>query len=262
MSGCDNKPAPSHAAARSKSATSLPAKEPDLRTVAAMLEKQGGGSGGAALPPGHPPMGGAQGGSAEGAMPPGHPPMGGMSGGAAEGSLPPGHPSMEPMTKGAPAEGEVAALKFDAPSDWKSTPVTSSMRKAQYTLPRASGDSEDGQLIVFYFGRDQGGTVELNIDRWKSMFSTPEGQPVSGDKIKQATSQVNGMKVTKLDVTGRYADQMGRADKPGPTGQDFRMLAAIVETPDGPWFFKATGPTATMALRAEAFDKFVQTVHR
>jgi hypothetical protein len=160
----------------------------------------------------------------------------------------------------APPQG---TLKFTAPPAWKEVQVTSSMRKAQFTLPKAGGDSEDGQLVVFYFGQGQGGGIGSNIDRWKGMFTTADGKPVSDDAVKRASMEVAGMKVTTVDVSGRYQDApMGRPDPAGPTSKDYRMLAAIVETPEGPWFFKATGPVATMAEQVANFDAFVKSVHQ
>jgi hypothetical protein len=242
LAGCkDEKPA-AHAS-RSRIATTQPVKEPDLRTVATLLDKQAAAApapGSSALPAGHPPI------EPKPAASPG-------------GGLPPGHP---PIESPAPAGRAADGLKYTAPAAWKQTPVTKTMRKDQFLLPRAAGDPEDGELVVFYFGRDQGGTVESNIDRWKGMFTTPEGRPVGDSAAKRESSKVDGMSVTLLDVTGRYADSMGRPGQAGPTEQDFRMLAAIVETPNGPWFFKAVGPKATMAAQAPAFQDFIRSMRK
>jgi hypothetical protein len=180
------------------------------------------------------------------------------------GALPPGHPPIGAAPVKAADDTEVAevALKYDSPASWKKEEVNRPMRKAQFTLPRAADDSEDGQLIVYYFGRGEGGTIELNIERWRNMFTTADGQPVGDDVVKRAVTEVNGLKTTTLGVTGRYADPMGRPNQSGPTSSEFRMLAAIVETPDGPWFFKAVGPAATMASHAASFEQFIRTVRR
>ncbi len=219
--GCEEKkpPAPSVPPAE----PARPAKEPDIRTVAKLLDKQ------------DPPAAATPG------TPTGHPPINAI-----------------PQTP----RQNATTLKWPSPGSWKETPATSQMRKAQFVLPKAAGDPEDGQLIVFYFGPDQGGKVEANVDRWKGMFSTADGKPVADDAVKRQTLQVSGMNVTRVDVTGRYTDQMGRPSQPGPTSQDFRLLAAIVETSDGPWFFKAVGPSATMASHQTAFDEFIRGIHR
>lgn len=239
---CDSGKPAGHAAPAPTA--SAPVRPPDMNTVAAILDKQSGGAPSTSLPPGHPPMGGAQPApKATDGLPAGHPPMTGGS------------------TIAAPAAG-TTTLKYDVPSGWKEGKPTSSMRKAQFTMPRAEGDPEDGQLIVFYFGPGQGGSIEMNISRWKGMFTDSDGKPVGDDKVKQGSSQVDGMKMTTLDVAGRYADQMGRPDKPGATDTDFRMLAAIVEAPDGPWFFKAVGPTKTMAAQEANFNAFIKSIRK
>ena len=47
---------------------------------------------------------------------------------------------------------------FDPPAEWLQETVSSPMRLAQFALPRAEGDVEDAELVVFYFG-GSGGTV-------------------------------------------------------------------------------------------------------
>lgn len=242
--GCEEKKPPAHAS-RPRAATTLPAAEPDLRTIAAVLEKDKSGKTSEPSP---------------GAMPAGHPPVPGMTPAKSDSGLPAGHPPID-STLPAAAPAKEVGLKFTAPATWQEVPVTSSMRKAQYTLPKAAGDPEDGQLIVFYFGSGQGGGIDGNISRWKGMFSTADGSPMPDNALKRESITVNGMNVTLVDVTGRYSDSMGRPDKPGPTSQDFRMLAAIIETPSGPWFFKAVGPVATMAAQSAAFQEFVRSAH-
>ena len=41
--------------------------------------------------------------------------------------------------------------------------------------------------------------------------------------------------------------------------KDYAMLAAIVETANGPWFFKATGPENTIEHWRQTFNEFVQS---
>jgi hypothetical protein len=152
---------------------------------------------------------------------------------------------------------QTAALRFDAPKEWVSRPGTSTMRVAQYTLPRAAGDAEDAELIVYYFG-GQGGSVEANLNRWLSQMEQPDGRP-SKAVATTSTMTANGLKVTVLDVSGRYVAEVApgsptRHDKPG-----FRMKAAVVETPGGPYFVKLTGPAKTIARWNTSFDGFLKS---
>jgi len=216
-------------------------QEDDAKAISAFLNKDKPSTPSGVLPPNHPPI--------EGFAPP-------------TPNLPQGHPPIGPATgmgAGMKPAPELDAILYTAPSDWKVQPVTSSLRKAQYLLPRAEGDKEDGQMVVFYFGEGQGGAVEANIDRWKGMFSTSDGKPIPDAEVKRESHDVNGMKVTTLDVTGRYADPM--SGRPASNdAQEFRMLSAIVETPQGPWFFKGVGPVATMKAQEQNFNAFVASI--
>ena len=42
---------------------------------------------------------------------------------------------------------EAGGVKFDAPAAWTSAPKP--MRTANYTIPAAPGDSQDGEMAVF-----------------------------------------------------------------------------------------------------------------
>lgn len=182
---------------------------------------------------------------------------------SADSSLPAGHPpsgALSQMT--AQGGGEVVPLKYDAPAEWKSQTPSSAMRKAQFLLPRASGDNEDGQLIVFQFGKGLGGGVDMNIQRWVGMFTTKDGQPIGEDAVKRETRDVGGLKVTTLDISGRFADAMMSMGGATAPKENYRMLAAIVETPDGPWFFKGVGPKATMASHQDSFREMLRTLKR
>jgi len=165
----------------------------------------------------------------------------------------------QPVTGGGFTPGSAASLTFQPPSGWTAETPTSRMRRAQYRLLRVAGDPEDAEMVVFYFP-GQGGSVQSNIDRWVGMFAKADGSAASGD-AKTDKKTINGLSVTTVDVEGVYTNQpmgpMAGASGPKP---DYRMLAAIVETPGGPWFFKLTGPKQTVGKWKGSFDEFVQTI--
>ena len=148
-------------------------------------------------------------------------------------------------------------LRYEPPQDWIEEPASSPMRVAQFRLPRVAGDPEDGELVVFYFG-GSGGTIEANLQRWIGQMEQPDGRP-SFAVASTTAFDANGLDVTLLDVPGTYVAAVRpgaaeRLDKP-----DFRLLAAVVETPVGPWFFKLTGPARTIARWDAAFGAFLRT---
>ena len=150
-----------------------------------------------------------------------------------------------------------ATLHLSAPKEWTVRPSSSAMRVAQYALPRAAGDSEDGELIVYFFG-GQGGSVQANLDRWLGQMAQPDGRPSKAVATTE-TLTVNGMKITVLDVSGTYVAEMApgsptRHNKPG-----FRLKAAVVETGGGPYFVKLTGPAKTVERWNTAFAAFLKS---
>ena len=162
------------------------------------------------------------------------------------------------VASGSTVERSFGAIKAQVPTEWTEQTPSSSMRKGQYALPKAEGDSEDGELAVFYFGPGQGGSVEANIDRWIGQISQADGSS-SKDKAKINKKEIGGMPLTLVDVSGTYsAGMMSNA----PPRQGYRLLAAVAETSDGPWFFKLTGPEKTIAKWSSSFDQFIGSFSR
>lgn len=153
---------------------------------------------------------------------------------------------------------QAATLKFDAPAGWVSKPPASTMRVVEYTLPKVAPDTEDAALAVYFFG-PQAGTVQANLDRWIGQMSQPDGR-TSKDVAKTTTFQTtSGLKVSLIDLTGTYVAEMspGSADhfnKPG-----FRLRAAVIETSEGSYYVKLTGPAKTVGRWEKEFEAFVKS---
>src|SRR5687768_15164969 len=149
----------------------------------------------------------------------------------------------------------VATLTFSAPAGWKAAGPSSSMRVAQFVLPRAAGDAADADLVVYYFG-GSGGTVNANIERWLGQMQQPGGKPSSAVAKREARS-INGLKVTLVDVSGTYVAEMTPGSAERHNSPNFRLRAAVIETPSGPYFIKLTGPARTVAAAEKAFERFL-----
>jgi hypothetical protein len=151
-------------------------------------------------------------------------------------------------------------LKWTAPKGWKAQPERP-MRVATYTVPKAAGDSEDGECAVFYFGAGQGGGVDANIKRWIGQFAAPGGGPA--DKLaKTSKATVNGLPATRIDLSGTYKTSSGPMMAAGPSKPGFRLLGAIVEGPQGAVFFKFTGPAKTVTSQQPVFEALLKSVSR
>lgn len=158
-----------------------------------------------------------------------------------------------------PARGAAQpSLAFDVPTDWIRVEPTSPMRMAQFQLPRADGDPEDAECIVYYFG-GEGGAVEANLERWTNQMLQPDGR--SSDEVAMTTSyQVAGLQVTVLDVPGTFAAEVQPGSKMRYYKRGFRLKAAVVQSPDGPFFFKLTGPARTVTRWAQTFTELIDSV--
>jgi hypothetical protein len=144
---------------------------------------------------------------------------------------------------------------FTPPSAWKSRPAASTMRVAEFVVPRAPGDAEDADVIVYYFG-GTGGSVEANIQRWIGQFQQPPDKPTAPVRT---TYSVGPLKVTAVDVSGTYIAEVRPGAAERHNKPNFRMRAAVIETPKGPYFVKLTGPAETVKQHSAAFDQFIRT---
>ncbi|MFN0151525.1 MAG: hypothetical protein ACKVU1_12550 [bacterium] len=176
----------------------------------------------------------------------------------AEGSTKPKPASAAASATTATTKVSAVGLVYAVPSTWSATPITSSMRKAQYKLPAAKSGVEDGELVMFHFGVGQGGDVASNIDRWINQM-TPEGGAQSSSKGPAEPFMVGDFKVTTVDADGTYASGMpgSGASQPKP---GWRLLGAVVEGKGGPWFFKAVGPKETIVAAEKEFHAMLKTV--
>ena len=150
-----------------------------------------------------------------------------------------------------------AGVTYQAPPDWTRVEPGSPMRQDRYLLARVEGDPEDAELIVFHFP-GQGGSVEANVSRWIGQFTQADGSSAA-DSAETRTKEVDGQTVTVVEVAGNYTASMGPMAPPGPPKPNFRLLAAIIETTSGPWFFKLTGPDQTVLKWKQSFDEFTDT---
>ena len=145
-------------------------------------------------------------------------------------------------------EGRVMSfsnVKMTIPDNWVQETTTSEMRKVQFFLKQ---DDMIG-IAGFYFG-NQTGQDDANIDRWKNEF-------VKIDKSERL-SLVNG-KAIMVSIKGNYKK------KPFPMATEFKeapnhmMLACIVNTKDGPFYFKMVGEASILSDEVTKFKEFLNS---
>lgn len=151
-----------------------------------------------------------------------------------------------------------SSLKFTVPPGWIEEERTSSMRVAQYRLPKAEGDTENGSVVLYYFGQGQGGSTAANVERWVGQMKQPDGGS-SKAVAKEDRFEVNGLKVTTVDVGGTYVAETTPGSGTFENKPGYRLLAAVVETPNGSYFVKLLGPEKTVAHWNESFLGYVKS---
>jgi hypothetical protein len=161
---------------------------------------------------------------------------------------PMGSPMGAPMgSSDLAVDDEPAAIEWTVPATWHTMPNPSSMRLATYSVPRAPGDGADADVSV----TRAGGDTASNIARWTGQF---EGAPAPTPK----SHTVHGLEVTVVEIEGTYTNGMA----PGAKAQTgWALLAAIVKTPGMPYFFKMTGPAATVHAARATFTAMIEGIH-
>ena len=163
--------------------------------------------------------------------------------------------SQNPNQANSSAAGD---LKFTAPAGWTVEKPTSSMRVAQYKLLKADGDNDDATLVLYYFGATQGGTAQANIDRWIGQMQQPDGSD-SKSKAKTENMTVNGLKVSTVDVMGTYTAEMAPGSQSFHNDANYRLRAAVIETPKGNYFVKLAGPAKTVERWDKEYNDYLKS---
>ena len=158
-------------------------------------------------------------------------------------------PTSEPVT--------VAGVTFYPDSAWIDA-GPSGMRQAEFYLPPQEGQKDSASVAVYYFGPNQGGSIEANLDRWVSQVRPDDGiEPVRSEM------EANGMTVHIVETEGTYTGDMGpMAQNGGQAQENYRLIGAVVEGPQGNVFFKLTGPSWTAAHMAPQFKGMLRNLEQ
>ena len=149
-------------------------------------------------------------------------------------------------------------LHFKAPAEWTVEKPSSTMRLAQYKLPKAEGDGEDASLVLYFFGSNQGGSVQANLERWISQIEQPDGSS-SQAKAKTETLTINQLKVSTIDLTGTYVAETAPGSSVRHNNPNYRLRAAVIETPKGAHYVKLVGPAKTVGRWEKSFNSYLQS---
>ncbi len=147
---------------------------------------------------------------------------------------------------------ELAGMKSTTPADWKEEKPSSSMRMAQFKLPKADDDKDDAELALFVFPGGSG-SVKDNLARQLAKF-VDEGRKEKVDKTKVGT-----IEATYQDVSGTYKKKpFPMAEKFEPV-KDYRQLYVVFEDKDGKQYYMTLlGPQKTIEKHKKGFEEWLK----
>jgi len=117
------------------------------------------------------------------------------------------------------------------------------MVTASYTVPAAPGANEASATISSFPG-EVGGTF-ANVNRWRGQIGLA---PIAEKDLAANTTTIENatLRFTVVDITN--------------PASDMQMLGAILPVQGETYFFKMTGPAATVATQKQAFLDLLKTV--
>lgn len=146
----------------------------------------------------------------------------------------------------------IGNLRGNVPDGWIQETPQSSMRLTQFKLSSKDSEYNDAELSVF---NAIGGTTQDNLDRWYKQFDQIDGIP-SKQKARVRDFSIAGMKITITDLKGIFTGG-GMPMSPLVRKENFRLLAAIVETTNEKYYFKLIGHENVLNYWAVSFGEFI-----
>ena len=153
----------------------------------------------------------------------------------------------------------IDGLQSRSPAEWEEQNPTNKMRFKQFRLPTVKKGEDASELVIFFFGAGSGGSAADNITRWKTQFEAANGKKID-DVAKTEEFKVGAVPVTYLDVSGTYLARFPPFDPNAKTVRkpNYRLLGAVFESKDGPYFIKLTGPAASVEHYKKGFDEWLK----
>ena len=147
------------------------------------------------------------------------------------------------------SSAKIGDLLANVPDSWIGIRPSSSMRLMEFRLGLVT---DDATLAIF---KNIGGSIDDNLERWSGQF----GYLLSDSEVNIRAENINGLLVSIISITGTYTNTMAFSSATQPK-QNYRLLGAIADTPDGLYYFKLTGPNTVITSRIEEFTRFIQSL--
>ena len=166
-------------------------------------------------------------------------------------------PSAAPAEEQGGAVIDWAGMKSAAPKEWKEVTPSSSMRKAQLAAPKAAGDPEDAEVVIFEF--KGGGGVDANLKRQIATFQPPAGK----DKVevKEEKIKVGGADAVSQEIARTLLKKTAPFDpnaKATPLA-GYKQLYVVFEKDGVTASAWLRGPAKTVDKHKKEFDEWVKS---
>ena len=183
-------------------------------------------------------------------------------------SLPPGHPPIatSPAVAGTtPAEAtsdsilKLTGIAMEVPEGWQSQKFKPGpmAAKAFYLLAGAKDDPSGCTVRVTHFPGMKG-MDEQNILRWIRQVRHSDGTPATRDDATITVEEMGAVRITVVDLAGSVSARMNGMASTAEK-RNTRLIAAIVDHPQGPHFVRIAGGVGSMARWESSIYAFLRS---
>lgn len=162
-------------------------------------------------------------------------------------------PSMEISMPAAPAQDNktatFAGYAAPKPATWIWQPPSTQFALADYVVPGRDG-ADQGRIRV----SQAGGSLDMNIARWKSQFRADAQGGEVDPKITEV--EAGDIVIDVVEFAGEYQAMGSPSFTPGQI-----MIVGIVPGNTQHVFIRFTGPAATVEANREAFLEMLRGIH-
>ena len=130
-------------------------------------------------------------------------------------------------------------FQLTIPEVWKRQEPRSTMIAHEFAFESGDAQLRNGRITMM----NAGGSVEANLERWEGQFE--------GGTAERQSFEIAGTRVHTLSLKGTYQDRPRGPFGPSVAQANYRMLAAIIETPGQGSFFVTKGePSFQQCLKS------------
>ncbi len=169
---------------------------------------------------------------------------------SAQAGLPPSHPPVGDGAMPLLSAGGGASSSREGKPDWQVPSGWQEIAAGQFLIAKfmIPGPGNAQAAVNISMSPGDGGGLAGNVNRWRGQLGL---SPLDQAELDQSLTSVDtaGGKVSLVELSGKDAR----------TGQNARLVGAIVPQGSRTWFYKLMGNEQIVAAQKDAFTKFVQT---